>query len=160
MRMFARWSLWIGALMTVFTVAAGIYAYYTVAHDGPSHEWMTIHRNVALATFVVFAVLAIWSIVNVKGQKDEGKGFISILTLAFIGLLATSWLGGELVYRHGLGVMSLPEVSGEGHDHAHGDDDHHGSGSIDSGHHDLMGDSAVKETPHSHDHSDNKPHSH
>lgn len=32
----ARWNLWLGALITIGTVAAGLYAYNTVAHDGMS----------------------------------------------------------------------------------------------------------------------------
>lgn len=37
---------------------------------------------------------------------------------------ATGRLGSEAVYRHGLGVMSLPKVEGEGHAHSHGDGGH------------------------------------
>lgn len=35
-------------------------------------------------------------------------------------LLSTAWHGGELVYRYGLGVMSMPKSHGEGHAHEHG----------------------------------------
>lgn len=164
-RQFARWTLWLGVGFSVLTIAAGMYAYFTVGHDGPSHKWMTIHRNVALPTFAVFAILAIWSVICARGQADEKKGFMSILVLAFVALLATSWLGGELVYRYGLGVQSLPEVSGEGHDHDHGDGGHDHGSAKGAGHDDLMQDmnmSLDEKTTESHEHShkDNKPHEH
>ena len=56
----AHVNLWIGALLTLGTVAAGIYAYNTVAHDAPSHLAMKDHRNWALASSVLFIILAIW----------------------------------------------------------------------------------------------------
>ena len=33
----------------------------------------------------------------------------------------TAFWGGKLVYEHGIGVSSLPVVTGDGHDHEHGD---------------------------------------
>ncbi len=49
-------------------------------------------------------------------------GLISVSTLA-----VTAWYGGELVYRHGLGVMALPKASDHTHAkgtpaHSHGKD--------------------------------------
>lgn len=160
LRQFARWSLWVGTGMSVLTVAAGIYAYYTVAHDGPSHDWMTIHRNMAMITFGLYFVLAIWSFTYVKKQQEEGRGFMSILSIALVVLLTTAWLGGELVYRHGLGVMALPDVSGEGHDHGGHDHGHQHDSSTQ--HDDLMGGADLMEEgeSHPHEHNSDQPHSH
>ena len=38
---------------------------------------------------------------------------------ASIGI--TGWKGGHLVYQYEIGLSSLPEVSGDGHDHDHGE---------------------------------------
>lgn len=109
---FARWNLWLGTAFGLVTGLAGWDAYNTVAHDGPSHEAMTEHRNWALAALAVFVVLSAWSFLNVRKQRKAGAFFIVVL-LAGGGLLAsTAWHGGELVYRYGLGVMSLPEGVG------------------------------------------------
>ena len=35
-------------------------------------------------------------------------------------MASTAWRGGEVVYRYGLGVMSMPQTD----DHGHSDDDH------------------------------------
>lgn len=128
----ARWNLWIGAGITVGTVLAGFYAYNTVAHDGPSHAAMTDHKNWALVTASVFGVLTIWSLVKHRGAKSVSSGFVVLILLASGLLGVTGYKGGEVVYRHGMGVMRMPEVSGDGGhgSHAHGEDagaGHHGA---------------------------------
>ncbi len=122
----ARWNLWIGAAITLVTVAAGFEAYNTVAHDGPSHAAMTEHRNWALAAASLILIAAIWSIVRARAGKKAGGMFITLVLITQLLLLTTAWHGGELVYRYGLGVMSLPQSGGEGHDHSHGAGGGHG----------------------------------
>lgn len=137
----ANWNLWVGTVLAVVTVIAGWFAYNSVDHDTPSHLAMTDHRNWGMATTGVFAVLAIWSVQRARKSIPIGWA-LTILILIATGLLATTgWKGGELVYRHGLGVMSLPSKS----EHDHGAHDH-GDGA-DSGHaHDDLGMSGNSET--------------
>jgi len=122
----ARWNLWFGAAITLMTGLAGLYAYNTVAHDTPSHLAMTDHRNWAIATIILFTGLAIWSIVRTRAMKPHGRSFVFVMVIAGAVLLSTAWHGGEVVYRYGLGVMSLPKAEGDGHSHSHGGDDQHG----------------------------------
>jgi uncharacterized membrane protein len=121
LRTVACWNLWLGAAITVITVAAGFYAYNTVAHDAASHAAMTDHRNWALATAPLFIAIALWSVVRIWRGKQLGSPFVIALLIAQIFLLSTAWRGGEVVYRYGLGVMSLPQSEGAGHAHAHGE---------------------------------------
>ncbi len=114
-----RWNLWLGAFFTLGTVAAGFYAYNTVAHDAPSHAAMTDHKNWALITAAVFWVLALWAFWKQRGAKVVSALFV-IIMLASSGLVAvTGYKGGEAVYRYGLGVMSLPKSAGGHDDHEH-----------------------------------------
>ena len=122
----ARWALWFGAGFTVLTGLTGLYAYNTVAHDTPSHIAMTDHRNWAIATMTLFFAATIWSIVGVRRQLKLGGAFVITMVIAGGLLGSTAWRGGEIVYRYGLGVMSLPEVAGEGHAHEHADGGGHG----------------------------------
>ncbi|WP_262696077.1 DUF4440 domain-containing protein [Kordiimonas aquimaris] len=114
-----RLVLWIGLVAAVLTLAAGLQAYYSVGHDGPSHAAMTDHRNWgfgALAAFLVAGML------NWTRRKSNLPVRDVVLLLVSSGiLLVTAYKGGELVYRYGLGVQSLPTVTGDGHDHDHGD---------------------------------------
>ena len=134
--MFANWSLWLGAGFAILTAIAGWFAYNGVAHDTPSHEAMTTHRNWALATLAVFLILAIWSFTNHRKGIKPAILFL-IVGIAGSGLLATTgWLGAEAVYRYGLGVMSLPKAEGEGHSHSHGNNVEHNDGHSSEGNND------------------------
>ncbi len=128
LRTVAFWNLWFGAVITIMTVAAGFYAYNTVAHDGPSHAAMTEHRNWALAAATLFISIAIWSVFRVRAGKMLSGLFVTALLIAQLVLLSAAWHGGEVVYRYGLGVMSLPQSEGEGHAHSHGNGGGHGHG--------------------------------
>jgi len=111
------WMLGLGLLASLVAVAAGFQAYYSVAHDGPSHAAMTDHRNWALGTVALFLVIGS---LRLRTRRNVPTVLFAILLLLPVGLLAvTGWKGGHLVYRHGLGVASLPAVTGEGHDHEH-----------------------------------------
>ncbi len=114
----AHWNLWVGVGFTLITVAAGWYAYNTVSHDTSSHLAMTEHRNWAMVTFVLFLGIAGWEYYLHRHGKAKGWLFTGLLAIAAALLLSTAWHGGELVYRHGLGVMALPAAE-EGHDHVH-----------------------------------------
>jgi len=147
----ARWNLWLGAAITIITVAAGFHAYNTVAHDAPSHAAMTDHRNWALATAPLFIGIALWSIVSVWRGKALGWAFIIALLIAQLLLLSTAWRGGEVVYRYGLGVMSLPQSEGAGHTHAHGEDEGHADGQASDESMDFSDmDEATKDDGHAH----------
>ncbi len=165
----ARWTLWFGAGFAIITGLTGWYAFNTVAHDTPSHAAMTIHRNWAIATITLFLLLAAWSIWWARKSKKLGTLFVVCMVVGGAVLASTAWRGGEVVYRYGLGVMSLPKAEGEGHDHAHSGDADHGSSSMEemgSGHdghaagdnHDNMEmdftgmDATVNEDGHDHQH--------
>ena len=134
----ARWTLWIGAVFTVVTFILGFVAYYSVAHDLPSHKAMIDHRNWAIATFSIIILCAIWSLLSYLQVCKISNLFLIIVILMLLLLASTAWHGAELVYRYGLGVMSLPQVHDndeeshvhkninksvpnghEGHDHSH-----------------------------------------
>lgn len=118
----ADWMLTFGVVAILATVAAGFQAYYSVAHDGPSHEAMTTHRNWAVPTSIFILGLAGWRFVSRK--KPPNGIFVTLLAIGALSLTVTAWWGGNLVYKYGLGVQSLPAVTGDGHDHDHGDAGH------------------------------------
>jgi len=130
----ARWSLWFGAGITLLTGLAGLDAYNTVAHDTPSHEAMTEHRNWAISVIILFPLLAVWVAWCVRSGKSLGKGFLALMLVGGLLLLSTAWHGGEVVYRYGLGVMSLPNVDSHGHENGGGGQAHgHGDGESSAG---------------------------
>ena len=111
----ARWNLGLGVASAAFALGTGWQAYSTVAHDEPSHANMTVHMWWALGTALVFlgAAGAAWF----DRRRPAGAGGLLLVLLAVgaSGLAVTGWLGGENVYRYGLGVQHLPKSD----DHAH-----------------------------------------
>ncbi len=112
----SRWNLLIGAAISIITVLAGWHAYNTVNHDEPSHLAMTSHMKWAFVTFSLFVMVATWSLTQRK--KEVGFLLVAFQLFATLMLLVTGFKGGELVYRHGLGVMSLPEAEAKEEDHS------------------------------------------
>jgi len=119
----SRWCLWGGALISILTVLAGLNAFNTVNHDAISHVAMHEHRSWALPTAAAILLIACWSLWRYMKQKNEPVLiFLIILFLIQLSLMSTAWHGSELVYRYGLGVMSLPTHEESGHHHHHGEE--------------------------------------
>ena len=141
----AQWNLALGSVFALITVGTGLNAYYSVAHDSPSHAAMTDHRNWALATAGIIVGLALWQ--WTQRHRDTRPNFLLAITLVLAGglLSVTAWKGAELVFRYGLGVMALVEAEGPGHSHEH-----------DTGEHDLPETAPTQEpapsSPAAHDH--------
>lgn len=115
-----RWTLWAGALASLVAAAAGWQAFNSVDHDDAGHAAMIVHRNWALITTGFIVILALWSFWRKRSSQKESWVFV-IALLVSVGLVAaTGWLGGELVYRHGLGVIktriqAMPEPANQDH---------------------------------------------
>lgn len=144
----AYWNLWLGTGFAVITAIAGWFAYNSVAHDTPSHEVMTDHRNWALITLSVFVVASLWSVKQYKSVKETNMIFTFIMVMALVLLMSTGWRGSEAVYRYGLGVMSLPKAKGEGHAHEHADGEGHSSESAITMNKNTKSDSRMHENAH------------
>ena len=123
----ARWNLWIGAGITVITLLLGWQAYNSVTHDTPSHAAMTDHRNWAFFTAGFFALLTLWSII-LRKNRHGNRLFTLLIFFAAIMLGTTAFKGGEIVFRYGLGVMSMPKSEGDGHSQESGKVDSRDSG--------------------------------
>jgi uncharacterized membrane protein len=117
----SRWCLWLAALAAVATVGAGFHAFYTVDHDAVSHVVMKTHRNLALTSLAVLILLSLISFRRFIKKQNLNKKIALGLLVAFVLVMNTAWYGAELVYRYGLGVISLPQVHDEMHDHSKGE---------------------------------------
>ncbi|HEY3328025.1 MAG TPA: DUF2231 domain-containing protein [Novimethylophilus sp.] len=118
----AHTTLWLGALSTLPTVFFGWQAFNSVNHDEAGHAAMLIHRVWALGTLAALTALAGWDAWRSKVDAIPPWWFAGVVLGAWSMVATTAWHGGELVYRHGLGVMALPVAeAGHAHGHAHGD---------------------------------------
>lgn len=121
----AHATLWLGALAALPTALAGWQAFNSVNHDEAGHAAMLAHRAWALATLAVLAAVAGWDVWRNKVDAIPKAPFIAAVLVAWAMVGVTAWHGAELVYRHGLGVMSLPAAAAEdGHGHGMEVEDH------------------------------------
>ncbi len=118
--MTGRWMLWGAALFALIAAAFGWFAFNSVAHDEVSHAAMILHRNWALGALTALLPLAAWDVWRGRSGRMPSPGFVALLVVAWLLVMSTAWHGAELVYRHGLGVMSLPKPEGADHSHEHG----------------------------------------
>jgi uncharacterized membrane protein len=119
-----HWALWLSALSAVVAALFGWQAFSTVNHDDAGHLAMKLHLTWAVTTTVVLVAVAIidcW-----HSQIDRPASWVVTVTVVFLAgaIAVTGWLGGEVVYRHGIGVLSIPSMHDSaighgGHDHAH-----------------------------------------
>lgn len=90
---------WVGLLGAAAAVTTGLLAYGRVEHSDPAHVEMTLHRNLALAAVALLLVTALW-----RWRRPYSRG-AALLGLIGAGLLGgVGYLGGDLVYRHALGI--------------------------------------------------------
>jgi len=105
----AKWCLYIGSFATLMAAISGWQAFGSVNHDQAGHSAMSLHRNSALITFFLYLIT---TVLFIKTQtKKITHWFIIILLIANGSLGITGYLGAENVYRHGLGVMRVPDVN-------------------------------------------------
>lgn len=118
-----RWMIFLGALSGIPTCLSGIYALHDVAN--PAHDALTWSQVVAenalneaqwhmltdhLIQQSVAIGLALLAVITWIGSSDGWRARLHLpllgLLLVSVGLtLAGAWHGGELVYRHGTGVV-------------------------------------------------------
>lgn len=67
---------------------------------------MVEHRNWAIASAVLFIILVLWSIKIYRDKINPTKLFLVFYAVALVPLFFTGEEGGELVYKHGIGVQS------------------------------------------------------
>ena len=160
LRILSYGNLWLAGIFTVFTALSGWYAFNTVAHDTPSHMAMTIHRNWAIAAVVLIVLGAIWSYQYISTGHEHHKKMMVVLLVGIAVILpVTAWKGGEVVYRYGLGVISIPQVDNHGHDHVHSKSDPEGETHDATSEHEPEqpsgSEKTIPETKHDDDHQHN-----
>lgn len=113
-----RWCLWLAFFFSILTVLAGLHAYYTVPHDEDGHLAMGVHKNSAIITFSLIIITSLLSIIQFRKQRETGFVLVGLLAMTQFSVLATAFLGAEVVFRYGVGVIKAqtPEMM-TGHNH-------------------------------------------
>lgn len=121
----ANWNLWLGAGITALTIAAGLQAAGSVSHDEAAHVAMENHKFWAFGTASLFILLALWNALRVRREQRVRLPFVALLLVALVGLAGTGLRGADLVYRHGVGVLAMPQAADNSGGHEHEDGAEH-----------------------------------
>jgi len=121
---FGHWMLWAAAIFACIAAVFGWFAYNSVDHDEAGHLAMTIHAYWALGALGALVLLAAMDLRIQRSVGMPAYGFLTLLVVVWVLVMSTAWHGGEVVFRHGLGVMALPTLEEQGHTHEHGEHPH------------------------------------
>jgi uncharacterized membrane protein len=101
----ARINLWLGAVLAIAAVAAGMRAFTTVEHVPSQQLFMSNHRDWALATTAIWWLIAVWEGLRGWQLRSPSNLLITVTSVGVVCLGITGWKDGELVYRHGIGIQ-------------------------------------------------------
>ena len=104
----ARVTMPLAAVSAAVAAAAGLVAQEEVNATGEAHDMLVTHRNLNLTMVGTAAAMAMW-------RAKQDKPTPAYLALGLLGLAAmtyTAYLGGHMVYEHGVGVVNAGGVRG------------------------------------------------
>ena len=104
-------NLWAGTAMSAITIGTGLWAARSIAHNKLAHTAMETHEHWGLYTGVLLLALTLYSIKALRSQQPLKTTFLIGLIIATGMVTTTGWLGGELVFRYGVGVISEQKLS-------------------------------------------------
>ena len=95
------WLLWVGAVTGVLAALVGLVDYVTI-HRVRTHRAGKIHLVSNLAVLGLVAVNLVLRAGEHASAVTPAGLIVSIVTAGLLGV--SGWYGGELSYRHGVGV--------------------------------------------------------
>ena len=99
-------ALVVGLIMTVFTALTGFADWLTLEWGSEIWKTATTHMLAMISATILFALAAIFGHASYKHGDVSAGAFV--LTLIGFGLLTLGgWLGGAIVFVHGMRVLSL-----------------------------------------------------
>jgi uncharacterized membrane protein len=106
-------TLLVGLGFGVLAAATGLADWLSITRGTPLWRTATTHMLVMVLATILFAAAAI---VGYAGYEDGevGAGALVLVLCGFVALTAGGWLGGAIVFVHGMRVLSLsdePSVS-------------------------------------------------
>jgi uncharacterized membrane protein len=101
----ARWLYGIGVLAAVVAAVFGLLDYTRLTPGTRAHKIATIHLVLNLTAVVIFSIA--WAL-HLGGDDPSALGLVFGI-IGLLGLGVSGFLGGELVFRHGVRVADESE---------------------------------------------------
>lgn len=125
-RKYLHTAAWINLIFAVISgvlsVITGLLAEANAPHVDAAHEIMETHETLGYIILASILILFIWRLVLKGGFPAKAMILYLLIGLAGVGVMIRSaFLGGEMVFVHGVAVEAVP-VSHEEAGHHHGDE--------------------------------------
>ena len=121
------WTLVTGVAGALLAIGSGLMAEDVVEHTDPAHEIMERHETLAFIVLGVFGVMLLWRLVRRAMAPAERSAYLIVGIAGVAVLVATSKLGGSLVFDHALGLKAaqMHEIIEARGSHEHGEGEEH-----------------------------------
>lgn len=101
------WNLCLGTVAAVFAIGTGLAAVIGLHVGAAAHLAISVHLRWAFVTSLVLVFLSVWRGAGTAADSRPSWLFVALLSGAAAALMVTAYLGGENVYRHGIGVQAV-----------------------------------------------------
>jgi uncharacterized membrane protein len=101
-------ALVVGLVVTVATALTGFVDWLSITWGSELWKTATLHLTAMLSATVVFLLAAIFGHAGYTDHAVTTGAFIVTL-VGFVLLTTGGWLGGAIVFVHGMRVLSLPD---------------------------------------------------
>ncbi len=125
----ATWNLYLAALSVMFSFITGLLAASRVAHNDNAHQIMETHETLGYVILGVILLLALWRLLLPSRFLARLEKLHLLIGIAGFGVMIYSgYLGGEMVYTHGVAVAPVSKLlQSQEHEHGEGAAHHHES---------------------------------
>jgi uncharacterized membrane protein len=107
------WNLCLGSAAAMAALGTGLAAVIGLHVDAAAHLAISTHVRWAFVSGLLLVLLSVWRGAGAAADSRPSWPFVVLLSAAALCLMITAYLGGENVYRHGIGVIG-PQTRGSG----------------------------------------------
>jgi len=105
------WNLFLGFLAALFAVITGLYAKNSAFFPDSAGILILYHQYTGFGTLAIFTILFIWrSSMNRIILPRWQNYYLTLAVTGAIVLIATGFLGGQMVFEHGTNVEPVREL--------------------------------------------------
>lgn len=101
---FAYWSFILSLLATIVASLIGLIDQSQLELNDPRRANVNTHITAAVALLIINGLLIYMRLRWPDVLASRRRSYLGLMALGLIAVLATAWLGGELVYRWQVGV--------------------------------------------------------
>ena len=94
------------AVFCLLAIMSGIGAVWDLHLSGAARIAVSTHVIWAFFTTLAVLLLAIWRVFGAATDERPSGIFIAVMLATIAAVTVTAYLGGENVYRHGIGVLA------------------------------------------------------